>query len=67
MASYFKPTDAEKKNGWTAETLYRYIKDRDKAASISILGDWESNRIERKQKRPEKCNNNYSPHRWMER
>lgn len=29
-----EPTDAEKKNGWTAESLAAYRRDRDKVADV---------------------------------
>ena len=47
-----EPTEDEKKNGWTAETLTAYVRERD-------------NVDHRKPKeRPVKTNSKYSPFRW---
>lgn len=34
-----EPTEAEKKNGWTAEALTKYYAEREKAAAIRVFGD----------------------------
>lgn len=59
-----KPTPEEETNGWTEETLTRYIRERDLANASTVLGDPESRFITKKQERPNKSNNKYSPHRW---
>jgi len=52
------PTEEEKKNGWTEKTLTLYLKEREKA---HFQNTFESGKPE---PRPERQNNQYSPHRW---
>jgi hypothetical protein len=51
-------TEEEKANGWTSETLEKYLKDREKAQSGIILFDT------RQKARPRFANNLYRPLRW---
>lgn len=59
-----KPTPEEERNGWTEESLTRYIREREVANAVVVLGDPESRYITKKRERPHKANNKYSPHRW---
>lgn len=58
------PSPEEEKNGWTEETLTRYIKERALANAGVVLGDPDSRSITKPNKRPNKANNKYSPHHW---
>lgn len=53
-------TDAERKNGWTEESLRAYIASRERASSAVIYR--EPGAVE--PKRPVRTNGKYSPHRW---
>ncbi len=52
-----KPTEEEKANGWTEQTLNTYLKGRDLAQSKYIMNDDD----ERGTVRPSVQNNRYSP------
>ena len=53
-----EPTEDEKRNGWTAETLSKYLHDREQANSRSL--DWK----ERPKAKPRVANSRYSPFRF---
>lgn len=46
-----EPTPAEKANGWTAETLTEYHRDREANSSMKIYGEYKE--------RPTKTNSKY--------
>jgi len=46
-----EPTDAEKSNGWTSETLTEYVRDREVNSSMEIYGEYAP--------RPTKANSKY--------
>ena len=48
-----KPTKDEEKNGWTEESLTKYLKERDEALDI-----------EREPPKPIEQNHRYNPKRW---
>jgi hypothetical protein len=54
-----EPTDEEKRNGWTAESLTKYLKDQERAQSERIDPHSEVRRV-----RPTTANGRYSPFRW---
>ncbi len=56
-----EPTDEERRNGWTAETLTQYIADRAAAAELKTDPHSLHRRLAR---RPTRQNHKYSPHRW---
>jgi len=57
------PTEEEANNGWTKESLTRYLKDRYAAQSVFI----DVNSIFRKAaRRPNQQNHKYKPHRWRD-
>jgi len=56
-----EPTDDEKRNGWTAETLTAYLAERKTAQSLNIDKDSLHSRLARM---PARQNNRYSPLRW---
>ena len=56
-----EPTKDEKKNGWTAKTLTKYLAER--AAGQSLAVDVNSLH-RRKARRPDVQNHRYRPHRW---
>ena len=51
-----EPTEDEKRNGWTTETLTQYLADREKAQSAAVL--------DRKPARQTRANSKYRPLRW---
>lgn len=51
-----EPTDEERRNGWTPETLTKYIRERESAQSKSI--------IDRQPAKPQVANGRYSPFNW---
>ena len=55
-----EPTDAERANGWTEETLTAYIADRERAQAGIIMFDPDY----RQPQRPRWANNAYSPLKW---
>lgn len=56
-----KPTEEEAKNGWTTDSLTRYLKDRYAAQSLRIDVHSLSRRVA---KRPHSQNHKYNPLRW---
>lgn len=57
-----EPTDEEKRNGWTAETLTAYVADQEAAQSVRS----DPSSVARKVV-PTRANSRYSPHRWRRR
>lgn len=56
-----EPTEEEKRNGWTAETLTNYLAERRAGQSLKA----DPNSLHRKAgNRPSVQNTTYSPHRW---
>ncbi len=51
-----EPTADEAKNGWTAETLTKYLQERAQAQTLTAL--------HRPPAKPTRANSKYSPHRW---
>jgi phytoene/squalene synthetase len=49
-------TDEERKNGWTEESLAKYLADREKAQSARVL--------DRSPTLPKWANSQYDPMRW---
>lgn len=56
-----EPTDDEKRNGWTAETLTAYLAEQKAASALRIDPHSAMNRAARK---PVRANSKYNPHRW---
>lgn len=56
-----EPTEDEKRNGWTAETLTQYLAERSAGQSLSVDINSLHRRIAR---RPDVQNHRYNPHRW---
>ena len=54
----FEPTEDEKRNGWTRESLTKYMAER------SHEGVIHGDPAFRKPKRPSAANSRYSPFRW---
>ena len=54
-----EPTEEEKRNGWTTETLTKYLGERMAAQSLAV--DVKS--LHRR-KKPTKQNHTYRPHKW---
>ena len=50
------PTPDEARNGWTAASLTKYLKDRAKATDTAIL--------DRPKPMPKRANSSYDPYRW---
>lgn len=61
-----EPTDDEKRNGWTAESLARYQAERLEAQSAVIRNDVDprTGRSARGRGMPSAANSRYSPFRW---
>ena len=56
-----EPTEDEKRNGWTAETLTQYHAERRAGQALDI----DPNSLQRSlARRPQQQNSKYSPHRW---
>ena len=56
-----EPTAEEARNGWTAESLTRYLAERTAGAALGV----DPHSLHRKMaRRPRSQNNGYSPHRW---
>ena len=56
-----EPTEAEKRYGWTAETLTAYHAEREAAQGQAV----DINSIQRqRQRRPRIQNHKYNPKRW---
>ena len=51
-----KATEAEKRNGWTDESLNQYRRERDRASFMSVY--------EKPMKLPSVQNHRYSPLKW---
>ena len=58
-----EPTEEEKRNGWTAETLTDYLIERNAGQSLGIDVNSLHRRIAR---RPQVQNHKYNPRRWRE-
>lgn len=56
-----EPTEDEKKNGWTPETLTAYVAERKAQQSLALDPTSLHSRVAR---RPAKQNNRYNPFRW---
>ena len=56
-----EPTEDERRNGWTSETLTAYLVDQRAAQSLRINPNSAMNRRAR---RPDKQNGRYRPLRW---
>lgn len=56
-----EPTEEEKKNGWTKETLSKYLKER--GAFQGIMADPHS---AHRKVIPDEQNHRYRVHRWRE-
>ena len=54
-----EPTEAEKRHGWTAETLTAYLTEREAAQGQAV----DINSIQR-QRKPRLQNHKYNPKRW---
>ena len=54
-----EPTDEEKRNGWTAETLTAYVHEQRAAQTVRIDPKSFS-----RQARPTRANSKYSPFKW---
>jgi hypothetical protein len=54
-----QPTDEERRNGWTAETLTAYVKRQSDSQRGVIFFD----PAHRKPSRPKMANGTYNPHR----
>ena len=56
-----EPTEGEKKNGWTAETLTRYLIERKAGQSLDV----DVNSLQRRMaRRPIEQDHKYNPLRW---
>ena len=56
-----EPTEGEKKNGWTAETLTHYLIERKAGQSLDV----DVNSLQRKMgRRPIEQDHKYNPLRW---
>lgn len=51
-----QPTPEEKANGWDAETLTEYIRDRETNSTMMIYGEYKE--------RPTRANSRYKKLRW---
>ncbi len=58
-----EPTDEEKRNGWTAKTLTKYLNERKAGQTLAVDMNSLHRRIAR---RPTEQNHRYRPHRWRE-
>ncbi len=52
-----EPTEDEKRNGWDAAALAKYLAGREKAQSQALD-------IDSRRKRPSEQNHKFNPHRW---
>ncbi len=59
MGQLVEPTEDERRNGWTAETLTAYLAERNSAQERYIDPHDESRR-----RRPNAANSRYRPHKW---
>ena len=56
-----EPTKDERRNGWTAETLTKYLAGRRAGQTLDIDPMSLQRRLAR---RPQRQNSKYNPHRW---
>lgn len=56
-----EPSAAERRNGWTAETLTKYLAEQEAAAAVRLDPHSTANRRNR---RPGRTNGRYRPQRW---
>ncbi len=56
MAELVEPTEDERRNGWTTETLTIYLAERERAQSEAFFNP--------PKRRPRRANSRYSPFRW---
>jgi len=56
-----EPTEEEKKNGWTAETLTKYLQERHAAQNLSVDVNSLTRQVAR---RKDEQNHKYNPRRW---
>jgi len=57
-----EPTDEEKRNGWTAESLTKYLSERQAGQSLSV----DVNSLHRRVARRPDMQTRYNPKRWRE-
>lgn len=50
------PTEGERRNGWTSETLTRYVRAQEESAANRVLNP--------EPQKPRFQNSKYNPHRW---
>lgn len=56
-----EPTDEERRNGWTAESLTAYLAERKAGAAVNV----DQNSLHRRMAaRPVVQDHRYNPHRW---
>ena len=56
-----QPSPGEVRNGWTPETLTRYLAEQATAQAMRI----DPHSVQsRRARRPTRCNNRYRPQRW---
>ena len=55
-----EPTEGERANGWTAESLTAYLRARERERE-QFLGD---EKAQRRAKAPAKCQNDFDPFKW---
>ena len=56
-----EPTDEEKRNGWTSESLTAYLAERQAGQELAVDVNSLHRRLAR---RPTEQNHRYRPHRW---
>lgn len=56
-----EPTEEEKRNGWTTESLTAYLAERQAGQELAIDVNSLHRRLAR---RPNQQNHKYNPHRW---
>lgn len=62
-----EPTAEEAKNGWTEETLTKYLEEQDRAlnnASLGFMMGWNDRRERGIANRPMTTSNSYDPFSW---
>ena len=56
-----EPTEEERRNGWTTETLTAYLAERAAGQALAV----DVNSLHRRNaRRPNESNHRYRPHRW---
>jgi predicted transcriptional regulator len=56
-----EPTEEERRNGWTTETLTAYLAERAAGQSLAV----DVNSLHRRNaRRPDEANHRYNPRRW---